>query len=752
MAKLPDDNDRAQLGALGGYLDDAAPWDVPPPPASGTVPRLLSAREGAKAIRAALLSPAPLVLLRSTPGAGKSAESHRAIESLTREKRSVAVVVPTHSLGEQTEGALNKLRVDTSRPVGVARVRLPMVSGEGAHACVHHEAAELAALAGVRVREEVCVECPHMDNYQGKEEAKCPAYEQGAEKADVMVLQQPLLARTLAAATLRLRAPAPEGSKSKTPPPPSFVFVDELPALVDHALLEGARSQWARERLSGELRPNVREILEPAMLAMLRGAEEGREGLSLRGILALSGSSEEVVERELAELRDLDNASLWRDNLPGRLACRSLDPATRDHAVSRLAAVARFTKILEALVDAAHEPDRPALRIDAGGAAYLTTAARWTRRIRPYLDEGGRVRLLDATAPVDALRALFGDLLEVVAVEVEDAPGVERRFRVWQHGARSRHTSAGLPVAEQIRGPLRWLAERLQERGARSVGLLTHKPLADALRGWLLDRKADPSKPAPAWCPDELAELVAAGLKILPGHYGAQRGLNTWAGCDVLATLGDPWPNLGAARAEALALGLDSPEAWALEQTRAELLQAWGRARTVHRASPVLVVHLGSLALAPEASWAPQWANVRAEKASRGRPPTTLPLSDPATWAEERARLGLSARAHAAALGLSWGTYCRKEPKRTIEEASGGAGHPENTGKEVAHKWSPEVSGVSEGTPSALLSVPIYGPPPPELVSNSSPSTDPLRPPPAQTEARGSATGATRAPVVALGP
>lgn len=736
-------------------------------------PRLLSAAEGAEAIRAALLSPAPLLVLRSTTGAGKSEEMRQATRVFSERRQGVAVVVPTHRLGEQTQRGLEELHVESSRPVGVARVRLPVVDGGGdAPACVHHEAAHLAALAGVRVRKEVCVECPHKDRYQEQDGAECPAYAEGAEKAAVAVLQQPLLAGTLRDATRRLLAPAPK--KSKTPPPPRVVFVDELPPLAVHAPLDGARALWARERLAGEMPPDLRETLEPVMLAALQGAEDGREGLSLRGLLALSGASEETVERELGELRELDGADLWRDDLPGRLARRSLVPATRDQALSRLDAVAKFTVILESLVDAAHEPDRPVLRIDEGGASYLTTAARWTRRIRPYLAAGGRVRLLDATAPLDALRGIFGDVLEIVAVEVEDAPGVERRFRVWQHGARSRHTSAGLPIAEQIRGPLRWLAERLQERGARVLGLLTHQPLAKALQAWLLDRKADPAKPAPAWCPDELAELVAAGLEILPGYYGAQRGLNTWAGCDVLATLGDPWPNLGAARAEALALGLNDPEAWALEQTRAELLQAWGRARTVHRASPVLVVHLGSLALALASNWAPQWAGVRAEKASRGRPPTTLPLSDPATWAEERARLGLSTRQHAAALGLSQTTYLRKARSVAVEGDS--EAPPENTAKEVNHKWTQEVSGVSQDTsPSALLnSVPIFGSPTPEapqggqeglssgvahnpplrvlgvLPSNNIPSTDPLRTPTArhlaQTEARetrGSATGAT---------
>lgn len=746
MAKRPDDNDRAQRGQLGGYLDGVAAVESlirpepAPPPASGPVPRLHSAEEATAAIRAALRSPAVLLLLRTTPGAGKSAESLGNIRDNTRANTVVAVFVPTHKLGEQTEEALAALRVDSTRPVGVARVRLRVLHDQAeAPACLHAEAAELAAVAGVHVRQEMCVECPHREAYNGQEGAGCPAYAAGADKAAVAVLQQALISKTLADYTRRLAS-----TKPSKKPPAKLVFIDEPPPLATHNALENARRQWEQTRLSAELIPNVREVLEPALLAVLEAAERGAGGLSLQEILALDGAAESTVERELGELRDLDGAELWRDDLPERLSRRALAPATRDRALERLAAVARFTSLMEAIVDAAHAPKRPALRVDEAGACYLTTAARWTRRIGPYIAAGGRVRLLDATAPTDALRAILGESLDVAAIEVEDAPGVTRRVLRWGHAARGRHTLNDRVLDDEVRGPLRRLAELARECGARSVGVLTHKPVAKALRAWL---EASPGTPAPAFVPDELAQLVAAGLELLPGHYGAQRGLNLWAGCDVLATLGDPWPNLGASRAEAAALGL-KPEAWALEQTRAELLQAWGRARTVHRTSPVLVVHFGSPALAPEPSWAPQWAGVRPERPARGRPRTvTLPLSDPSTWAEERARLGLSRREHAEALGLSWRTYGRKAPREAGETLSGERSEEpsKNTAKEVAHNPPQEVFEVSSDTLLSSSSlIPDYAPPKTpcfgDLAPANTPSTDPPGAPEAPSAAPARAT------------
>jgi len=710
--KHPDDNDRAKRGEVWGYGDDAEDVDVEPtpPPASRTVPRLLSAAEGSAAIRAALRSPAALVVLRSTPGCGKSAEAWAVVRDHCRGDERAIVTAPTHRLGEQIQAALGALGVPSTRPQGVARVRLPIIDGNGADApaCVHHQAAELLAIAGSSAREKLCKDCPARENHP-QTGGECPAFLAGSEEAPVAVMQHTLLASLLRRQTELLTAPPAPGKGGKGPPPPARLFViDEPNSPFLHSPLGGARQQYDREKLAAELGTDARERLEPALFAVLRAVEAGgHAGASLRRLLALAGGTPGAVEADLAELRALDGADLWQKSLPERLARSAMHPSGREHALGRLAVVARFSGLLAALVDAAHHPDAPVLRVDEDGAAFLVTRARWTRYLGPYLAAGGRVRLLDATAPVDAFRALWGDALEVASVEVEDAPGVTRRALRWGHAARGRHTIEGQVLAEETRGPLRRLAELVTECSARKIGLLTHKPLADALRGWLA---AAPGAPAPAFVPDELAALVGAGVEVSVGHYGAQRGLNTWAECDMLVTLGDPWPNLGAARAEAAALGLD-PDAWAIEQARAELVQAWGRIRAVHRTAPALVAHFGSSVLAPEPSWAPQWAGVRQERAPLGRPRSvTMPLSDPSTWAEERKRLGLSWRQHAVALGLSLGTYQRKAPKGTDEGAS--SGDPKNPHKQAYHNPPLNDSEVS-GAPGAPLSssIPDYDTP-----------------------------------------
>ncbi len=743
MAKR-DDNDLARLGALD--LEDGLEPQTPPPPVSGTVPRLLSAAEGTAAIRAALRSPAALVVLRSTPGCGKSAEAWDVVGDRCRGDERAIVTAPTHRLGEQIQAALGALGVPSTRPLGVARVRLPIIDGNGADApaCIHHQAAELLAIAGARVREELCTGCDARENHP-QTGGECPAFLAGAEEAPVAVMQHTLLASLLRRQTELLTAPPAPGKGGKGPPPPARLFViDEPPPPFLHSPLDNARRQYTAEELDDELGSDVRDHLAPALFAVLGAVEAGgHAGASLRRLLALAGGTPGAVEADLAELRAIDGKKLWKGSLPERLARNALHPSSRDYALGRLAVVARFSGLLAALVDAAHHPDAPVLRVDESGAAFLVTRARWTRYLGPYLAAGGRVRLLDATAPVDAFRALWGDALEVASVEVEDAPGVTRRALRWGHAARGRHTIEGQVLAEETRGPLRRLADLAAECSARKIGLLTHKPLADALRGWLT---TPPGQPAPAFVPDELAALVGAGVEISVGHYGAQRGLNTWAECDMLATLGDPWPNLGAARAEAAALGLEA-DAWAIEQARAELVQAWGRIRAVHRTAPALVAHFGSPVLAPEPSWAPQWAGVRQERAPLGRPRTVLPLTDPATWAEDRAQLGLSARQHAVALGLSWGTYSRRAPKVATET-------PKTPRETVAHNPPLEVSGGGvTGAPGTVSSsIPDYGPPDsPGFVPPCPPSPVPagVRAPSAASPVLGGLAGPSPAPGVA---
>ena len=425
MAKR-DDNDLARLGPLD--LEDGLEPQTPPPPVSGTVPRLLSAAEGSAAIRAALRSPAALVVLRSTPGCGKSAEAWALVGDRCRGDERTIVTAPTHRLGQQIQAALGALGVPSTRPQGVARVRLPLLDGNGADApaCVHHQAAELLAFTGSNARKELCPGCDARENHP-QTGGKCPAFAAGAEDAPVAVMQHALLASLLRQHTELLTAPPAPSEDGKIPPKPApsedrkippkparLLVVDEPPPPFLHSPLDGARQQYDREKIAAKLVTEAYERLGHALAAVLRAVEAGgHAGASLRELLTLAGGTPGAVEADLAELRALDGADLWKKNLPGRLARSALYPSGREQALGRLAIVARFSGLLAALVDAAHHPDVPVLRVDEDGAAFLVTRARWTRYLGPYLAAGGRVRLLDATAPVDAFRALWGDALEV---------------------------------------------------------------------------------------------------------------------------------------------------------------------------------------------------------------------------------------------------------------------------------------------------------------------------------------------------
>jgi len=112
-------------------------------------------------------------------------------------------------------------------------------------------------------------------------------------------------------------------------------------------------------------------------------------------------------------------------------------------------------------------------------------------------------------------------------------------------------------------------------------------------------------------------------LRSWPGelrlaHYGAVRGLNDFADVDSLITLGDPWPNLGDVRNDVAFLGLEeSWEARLEDLCRAELEQAHGRLRTIHRTRPGRALHVGNV-LPSGLGWGSGQIEIR--KLEGGRP------------------------------------------------------------------------------------------------------------------------------------
>lgn len=224
----------------------------------------------------------------------------------------------------------------------------------------------------------------------------------------------------------------------------------------------------------------------------------------------------------------------------------------------------------------------------------------------------------------------------------------------------------GAGLVRAVRTAVDWV---LEEPETRQVGIVAWKVLELALRAALGDDVGD------AWLasgqrPEVLGEVRASlgpMLARLPGrpklgHYGALRGLDDWRDLDAVITLGDPWPNIGDVQHEVDFLGLGDWEARAEALCRADLEQALGRLRTVHRARPGRLLAVGAML---PGGWGP---STELRRAPEGRPRTepTMPPEELRTRVEA---LG-GRRVVAALLGID---------ESTVGRYLSGAQHPSPT-------------------------------------------------------------------------
>lgn len=224
----------------------------------------------------------------------------------------------------------------------------------------------------------------------------------------------------------------------------------------------------------------------------------------------------------------------------------------------------------------------------AGGVGQAQLEVRW----RVPLPASRGCIVLDATGATTfaATRATAGGRETVVdELRFADAhPEAVLRLRRQTGSFSRRRIQSGhlavLPPGEQrarvmarVERVLALVLARAAEHLGRApdpneVGVLTHAPLARELH------EAHP------------------GWRV--GWYGAHdRGTNKFEGVCLLVTLGDPFPNIGAARRTAHALGLSEREAesWGERMAAATLDQAIWRARTVRAPARVVVAHVGRL-------------------------------------------------------------------------------------------------------------------------------------------------------------
>jgi hypothetical protein len=225
------------------------------------------------------------------------------------------------------------------------------------------------------------------------------------------------------------------------------------------------------------------------------------------------------------------------------------------------------------------------------------------------------ILILDATGDLALaeLQAFVGaERVAVRRVEVAEPEDVAerswwftwsftRRF-LFDRRDRMRLTKAG---AKAVAAALRQAVPRDAE--AAFLGVITHKPVAEVLQ-WaqrvVEGQDADGTAGARLSAANggvvlaELRSLYEEGLvgKMAVAYYFNVRGTNQFNDADVLALLGDPYPDISAVGEDARVLGLD----WQFlvdARRQAEVVQALGRARTIRRSPnrPVRIFFAGRM-------------------------------------------------------------------------------------------------------------------------------------------------------------
>ncbi len=203
---------------------------------------------------------------------------------------------------------------------------------------------------------------------------------------------------------------------------------------------------------------------------------------------------------------------------------------------------------------------------------------------------------LDATMDADEVRKITGKPVREIRFTLPDSAPVTRTVVVYANGVRKHMLLGGKPFWKNIVGPFRDIVSRVQAAGAKSVLLVSYKPVAEAMKQ-LLNRNVVPLDAATRNVKDLLEELQYPDdqpkRKLYIEHYPL-RGTNNYETTDMIVTLGDPWDNKDAAKYGAAWLGLPLDRTYR-KRVRSQLEQAHGRGRPAQRKTPLTCVHYGTV-------------------------------------------------------------------------------------------------------------------------------------------------------------
>jgi hypothetical protein len=625
--------------ALRGILDTAVPLYAAPVDLADPV-------TATEQIRAAMLralqaadGPNALALVIMPPGVGKTTAAFERAAYAARQGRRVVFALPDH------ENAAKKLAefhaafpdVPATHAKGMASLcELPARYPD------KRDAIERAASTMGRP---MCKGCPLASREDG---GTCEGWHKLKARVGVV---------TFAAHA----GIGPLASKMR---PADLVIIDELPALVDVREVGPENLQTLR---TGSLAAHRWYKANPghgALAAEIAAVSRAIDAETPRDMYAARVQIARVVDAMRERPAALEAAAevlaeIAADPRPDEAPMPSPEDARRG-AADRWPdgqAWALVRDLARAVSDPEHVPELACLRLEGA-------AAGWAFEVRRLfaIPDGVRVLGLDATGEIGRVEwAACAErhgrhLVPVILTAIGEKPAAAEHYkterlrtgRLWARNGRKVRFRPEAP------GALRNAVLRAAAGLPAALGILTHKPAADALR-WGRDMSGDPEAPPPpdsafeaddphALAVAELAaELCARGLRLEIGHFGRDdRASNDFERVDVLAVLGAPRPDWGAVGEDGRALGIDG-EALIAARTKAATVQALARARHLRRGGVRLF-----LAADCEAPTGPELPGVAwtVENADRSHAPAVTSLDAAAeirAWADREGCLDLAA-------------------------------------------------------------------------------------------------------------
>lgn len=498
-----------------------------------------------------------------------------------------------------------------------------------------------------------------------------------------------------------------------------LVIVDELPALVDKREIGPAHLQSLRAGSLAARRWYKANPGHGTFADELAAVADAIDADTPRGVYALRVEGARVVVDALrqrpaalaaaAEVLAEVAADLTPDRAP---VPRPAD--ARRGAADRWPDADAWT-LVRALAravcdpDPEHTPDLGCLRLDGDGRGWAFEVSR----LFDFAPGGARLLALDATGEIDRLQweslaARYGrTLAPVIVTAIGEKPASAEHYqterlrtgRLWARKGRRVAFLADAP------GAMRNALLRAAGPAPCALGVLTHKPAADALR-WGRDLATDPDAAPPDGAAFELddcharavaelaAGLVSRGWGLEIGHFGRDdRASNAFERVDALAILGAPRPDWGAVAEDARVMSTPGnpidAEKLAEARTKAAAVQGIARARHLRR-GPANRVRLFFAGDCPPPTGAELPGVVwTVEDADRAHAPTFGDLDAAETVAELAARTGrLDVPAVADLPGIG-----RKRAERLCEDEAARRGWPvHRIGRERRRVYAPTLA------------------------------------------------------------